>query len=99
MKGKPHCNENTAYTAFSDSPAALSSAQTDRAVLRQALSKAIIEVADSRGARGRPVTRRWTPAHGGVEDSEVADEYARVAAGGIWDAAGRRYLREASLPT
>ena len=81
---------STAYTVFSDSTAAISGAQTDRAGPGQAFARSIIEIGERLAAHGCSVTLRWTPAHRGVEGSEVADGYAKVAAENTGDATDRR---------
>ena len=43
------------------------------------------------------VTIRWTPAQRGIESNEVADQYAKWAAGSPHDRVDREYLRGASL--
>ena len=49
--------------------------------------------------RGCSLTIQWTPAHKGVEGNEIADTYAKCAAGGYLDTdkLDKTYLREASL--
>ena len=61
------------------------------------MDRAIIEVCKRLTTRGSSVTLRWTSAHNGVEGNEVADDYAKEAAGNAWDVVDRRYLWEASL--
>ena len=64
-------------TVYSDSAAAIGRDQTDRERPGQAFARAIIEIAERLGARGGTSALRWTPAHKGVEGSEVADDFAK----------------------
>ena len=83
---------NVSYTVFSDSIAAISKAQTDRASPRQAFARATIEVGERLTARRCSVILRWTPPHRGVEGNEVVNDCAKVAAECAWDAVDRQYL-------
>ena len=68
-------------TVYSDSAAAISRAQTDRAGPEQAFVRAIIEITEKLGACGGTFALRWTPAHKGVEGNEVADDFAKGSGG------------------
>ena len=81
---------NASYTVFSDSTAALSRAQTDRTGPGRAFTRAIIEISERLGARRCLVKLRWTLAHKGVGDNEVAGEYAKAAAECAGDATDLR---------
>ena len=55
--------------------------KTDALRPAQRFAVAAIEVCDRIHARGDQVTIRWVPSHVGVEGNEIADRYAKAAAG------------------
>ena len=69
------------YTIFSDSQAAIQRIRTDMLGSDQQWARAAMEVHARLTARGNEVTIRWVPAHSGVMGNEMADGFAREAAG------------------
>ena len=84
-------------TIFTGSTVAISRAASDRRGPRQTFAKAVITLREWVIERGYSITMRWTPANKGVEDNEVADEYAKAAAESACYSVDRQYLQEASL--
>ena len=70
---------------------------TDAAGPDQCWARAAIEVCSRLRARDNMVHVRWVPAHIGIEGNEVADTFAKEAAGGRQYSVEDRQLREASL--
>ena len=82
---------------FTDAQAAAQRVATDTAGPGQCLARAAIEVCSRLRARDNMVHVRWVPAHIGIEGNEVADTFAKEAAGGRQYSVEDRQLREASL--
>ena len=71
------------YTIFSDSMAAMNLLCTEQTGPGQALAKGIIHLEKVLNKRGCAGTIQWASAHREVEGNEIADSYAKWAAGAI----------------
>ena len=69
------------YTIFVDSTAAIDRIRSDAIGPGQRFAIASMEVCERVAAKDNAVTIRWVPAHAGVQGNEVADRYAKAAAG------------------
>ena len=70
------------YRVLTDAQAAAQRVSTDAAGPGQCWARAEIEVCSRLRARDNMVHVRWVPAHIGIEGNEVADTFAKEAAGG-----------------
>ena len=72
--------EQTDYTVFTDSTAAMRRLMGDAPGPGQDMAIHAIDIAERIVQRGNTITIRWTPAHVGVEGNERADRAAKDAA-------------------
>lgn len=70
---------------------------TDRLDPGQVLARAIVTKGKRLQERGCSLTIRWTPAHKGIVDNEVADDFAKAVAESVVCAVDRQYLGKASF--
>ena len=89
--------EGQAYTAFSDSQAAVARIQHSDCGPAQALARAAIDWYYELRQRGNTITVRWTLTHVSVEWDEHADAMAKRAAEGEEDRAVPEYPRASPL--